>query len=81
MRTILQRRRIADRGAKSLSVFVNMSAVYKSNNQQSEIENRQCFSFPLDCGGGLGTDVVDDAVNTADFVDDPVGQAGKQVMG
>jgi len=29
--------------------------------------------FPLDGAGGFGTDVVDDAVDAFDFVDDAVG--------
>ena len=30
-------------------------------------------SFPFDGGGGFGGDVVDDAVDAADFVDDAIG--------
>ena len=40
-----------------------------------------CALLPLDGGRGLGGDVVDDAVDAFDFVDDAVGEAGKEGFG
>ncbi len=37
--------------------------------------------FPLDCAGGFAGDVVDDAGDAADFVDDAVADAGEDVVG
>ncbi len=39
------------------------------------------FLFPLDCGGGFGGDVVDDAVDAFDLVDDAVRGARQEVGG
>ena len=38
-------------------------------------------SFPLDGGGGFAGDVVDDAVDAADFVDDPAGNRAQDLVG
>lgn len=35
-------------------------------------------SFPLDRRGGLARDVVDDAVDATDFIDDAIGDSGQQ---
>ena len=37
--------------------------------------------FPLDGGGRLGGDIVDDAVNAFDFIDDPAGNAVQDFVG
>ena len=37
--------------------------------------------FPFDGAGGFGADVVDDAVDGLDFVDDAVGDAGEEIVG
>src|SRR5690606_16772880 len=38
-------------------------------------------SLPLNGGGGFGRDVVDDAVNAADFVDDALAHRRQDVVG
>ena len=43
--------------------------------------SRFIASFPLDRAGRLRRDVVDDAVDAGDFVDDAVGDAGEHVVG
>lgn len=35
-------------------------------------------SFPLDRSGRLARDVVDDAVDATDFIDDAIGDSGQQ---
>jgi len=37
--------------------------------------------FPLDGRGGLGRDVVNDAVDPFDFVDDAIGDAAEEIVG
>lgn len=37
--------------------------------------------FPLDCGRGFGGDVVANAVDAADLVDDVVADAGHEIVG
>jgi len=38
-------------------------------------------SFPLDCCGGFTGDVVNDAIDAADFVDDSVGYYREDFVG
>ena len=43
-------------------------------------KSRGLYLFPLDGGGGFAGDIVDDAVDAADFVDDAGGDAVEHVI-
>ena len=45
------------------------------------LRKRAAFSFPFNRAGGFGADVIDDAVDAFDFVDDAVGNFTEQVVG
>jgi hypothetical protein len=65
-------------GLLSLSIEMGIPPIPQST---AECHRFYYPSFPLDCAGWLGGDVIDDAVDALDLVDDARRRAAKEIVG
>ena len=53
----------------------------KTTTNKKKVNEQTMELLPLNGGGRLGGDIVDDSVDAADLVDDSVGDVGEEVVG